>query len=61
MQQSVTQKLDSPLGGCQAKRHNQARDQEKEEFIIIFSKQGEHQDPSQSNVFLNSRVGEVLS
>ena len=43
MQQSVTQKPGSPLGGCQAKRHNQTRDQDKEEFIILCSDQGEHQ------------------
>ena len=34
----VTPKLSLPLGGCSAKKHNQAKDQEKEGFIITFSK-----------------------
>ena len=38
----VTQKLGLPLGGCQVKRHNQAKEQEKEGFIIC-SKLGDHQ------------------
>ena len=37
------QKLGSPLDGCQAKRHNQAKDQEEEGFITICSRYGNHQ------------------
>ena len=35
---TVTWKLGSPLGGCQTKRHNQAKEWEKEGFLITCSK-----------------------
>ena len=34
--QAVTQKLRLPLGGCRAKRHNEAKDREKEGLIITW-------------------------
>lgn len=33
----LPEKLSLPIGGCTAKRHNQAKDQKKNEFIITFS------------------------
>ena len=41
----VTKKLCSLLGGCPAKRHNQAKEREKEGFIPC-SKYGEHRGSS---------------
>ena len=39
----LPEKLDSPLGGCQAKRHNQAKELGEKEGFSTCSKQGEHQ------------------
>ena len=41
-------------GGYWAKRHNQAKDQEKEGFIITCSKEREHQGSSQSSIELQN-------
>ena len=45
----VTQKLSLLLGGCSAKKHNEAKDQEKEGFIITCSKEN-IEDVSQSSI-----------
>ena len=37
----LPEKLPSPLGGCGAKSHNQAKGQEEEGLLITFSKLGE--------------------
>ena len=53
----LPQKLGSPLGECQDKRRNQAKDQEKEGLITWASKE-DTRELSQSNVYLNSKIGE---
>ena len=53
----LPKKLGSPLGECQDKRHNQAKDQEKEGIITWASKE-DTRELSQSNVSLNSKIGE---
>ena len=55
----VLLKTELPLSGCQARRYNPARDPEKERFITC-SKENTR-GLSQSSVFLNSKIGEVLS
>ena len=53
----LPKKLGSPLGECQDKRHNQTKNQEKEGFITWASKE-DTRELSQSNVYMNSKIGE---
>lgn len=57
----VIQKLGLPLGRCQAKRHSQAKQQEKEGLLLAKSKLKSSGNLSQSNISLNSNIREVFS
>jgi len=52
------EKLGLPLGGCQARSHNQAEEQEKDLLLLATTKENT-EDLSSSSVSLHSKIGEV--
>ena len=57
---TVTQKLDSPLGGCRAKRDNQAKIRRRKDLFLAARKENTR-GLSQSSVSPSRKIGEVLS
>ena len=59
LEPTVARRPGSPLGGCEAKGHNQAKNQEKD--LLLPASKEDTGDLSQSSISWNSKTGEVLS